>query len=66
MLRWRIKYKWSTDYGLQARLREVEPRALYVHCNAHNLNLGVQDSLENVPCTRNDIGVTKDMINFVR
>ncbi|XP_025265106.1 zinc finger MYM-type protein 1-like [Camponotus floridanus] len=52
--------------GLQTRLREIEPRALYVHCNAHNLNLVVQDAMEGVPATRKFIGVVKDMINFVK
>lgn len=32
--------------GLQARIREVEPRAVYVHCVAHTLNLVVQDAKE--------------------
>jgi len=52
--------------GLQTRLREIEPRALYVHCNAHNINLVVQDAMEGVPATRKFIGVVKDMINFVK
>lgn len=52
--------------GLQRRLREIEPRALYVHCNAHNLNLVVQDAMEGVPATRKFIGVVKDMINFIK
>jgi len=52
--------------GLQTRLREIEPRALYVHCNAHNINLVVQDAMERVPATRKFIGVVKDMINFVK
>lgn len=52
--------------GLQARVREIEPRALYVHCSAHNLNLCVQDSLEDIPIVRNVIGTVKESINFIR
>ena len=52
--------------GLQARIREVEPRALFVHCNAHNLNLVVQDAIEKVLVARKFIGTFKDLINFVR
>lgn len=52
--------------GLQSRIKEVESRALYVHCNAHNLNLVTQDAMEKVLSARNFIGVIKDIINFVR
>lgn len=38
--------------GLRTRVLEVEPRALYVHCSAHSLNLVVQDALENVTSAR--------------
>lgn len=52
--------------GLQTRVLEVEPRALYVHCSAHSLNLVVQDALENVTSARNFIGFAKEIINFIR
>ncbi|CAH0555121.1 unnamed protein product [Brassicogethes aeneus] len=52
--------------GLQQRIQEEEPRALFVHCNAHNLNLAVQDSIEKVLEARKFLGVMKEMINFVR
>ena len=32
--------------GLQKRIRDDEPTALYVHCRPHTLNLVVQDSME--------------------
>lgn len=51
--------------GLKAQILEVEPRALHTHCNAHKVNLSVQDSLESISCTRNFIGITKDLINFI-
>lgn len=52
--------------GLQSRIREEEPRALFVHCNAHNLNLVVQDGIEKVLLARKFIGTIKDLINFIR
>lgn len=52
--------------GLQARIQEVEPRALYVHCTAHTLNLAVQDAMEQVLCVKNFLGIAKDLITFVR
>lgn len=52
--------------GLQTRIREIEKRALFVHCKSHNLNLCVQDALELVFVARKFIGLVKDLINFVR
>lgn len=52
--------------GLQARIRDIEPRALFVHCFAHSLNLMVQDALEGLPLIRNFIGIIKELINFIR
>ena len=34
--------------GVQARIREKEPLATYVHCAAHNLNLVLNDSVKNI------------------
>lgn len=52
--------------GLQARIREIEPRALFVHCSAHTLNLVVQDAIEDITAARNFIGIVKGIINFIR
>ena len=34
--------------GVQARIREVAPQAIYIHCNAHCLNLALIDSVKAV------------------
>ena len=34
----------SNCSGVQTRIREVTPQAIYVHCNAHCLNLCLVDS----------------------
>lgn len=52
--------------GLQTRVREVEKGALFVHCNAHQLNLVVQDGMERVKEMKNFIGTIKDLLNFIR
>ena len=52
--------------GLQKRVHDVEPRAVFVHCQAHSLNLVLQDATTLIASCRdilNDIG---DIINFVR
>ncbi len=35
--------------GVQQRIREVAPKAIYVHCYAHTLNLVLVDSVKMVP-----------------
>ena len=52
--------------GLQERIKVKNPRAIYVHCISHRLNFGVQDAMEDVTVAKNFIGVTKDLINFIR
>ena len=51
---------------LQKRVRDVEPQAVFVHCQAHSLNLVAQaanTSIASFQDILNDIG---DIINFVR
>lgn len=52
--------------GLQTKIREVEPRALFVHCSAHSLNLAVQDGLQCIPEIRNFLSLIREIIVFVR
>ena len=32
--------------GVQQRIREVAPHAIYIHCYAHNLNLALVDCVK--------------------
>lgn len=34
--------------GVATKIKEVEPRALYIHCMGHSLNLAVQDTCRSV------------------
>jgi hypothetical protein len=43
--------------GLQTKMREVEPKALFVHCNGHNLNLVVQDAVSTISQYRDAINM---------
>lgn len=52
--------------GVQAQILQEESRALYVHCRPHTLNLVVQDTMENVVCVKNFLGIAKEVINFIR
>ena len=43
--------------GLATRMKECSPKAIYVHCYGHLLNLALQDALTELrPCTCNALG----------
>lgn len=52
--------------GLQAKILDIEPRALYVHCFAHSLSLVVQDTLKHIVGCRNVLNLVKDIIVYVK
>ncbi|MGH0172884.1 UNVERIFIED_CONTAM: hypothetical protein FKN15_072608 [Acipenser sinensis] len=49
--------------GLQARVKEQEPRAGFVHCDAHSLNLATQDALQNITACRDCFLMMKELFN---
>jgi hypothetical protein len=50
----------SDRVGVQTRIRQISPRALYVHCNSHVLNLSIASACK-LPYVRNMI----DTLNAV-
>ena len=38
--------------GVRTRIQLIQPKALYVHCFAHSLNLSVQDAVRSIPLVR--------------
>uniref|UniRef100_A0A8D9BNX0 Zinc finger MYM-type protein 1 n=1 Tax=Cacopsylla melanoneura TaxID=428564 RepID=A0A8D9BNX0_9HEMI len=51
--------------GVHKKVQEKFPKALYVHCAAHRLNLVLKDVLS-VPEVRNCFGVVGDIVNLFR
>lgn len=49
--------------GVQAHVQALFPKALYVHCAAHSLNLAVSNSCE-VPSIRNCLGTIGKLYDF--
>ena len=49
--------------GVQAKIQEIYPKALYVHCSAHRLNLVVND-LNSVQTIRNTTSTTKSIVAY--
>ncbi|XP_060855033.1 52 kDa repressor of the inhibitor of the protein kinase-like [Metopolophium dirhodum] len=51
--------------GVRTIISEKYPKAQFIHCSAHNLNLVLAHSCE-IPMIRNCIGTIKTVINFFR
>ena len=52
--------------GAQALFKKDEPRALYVHCLAHSLNLCVQDVSKMCKLLRNTLNFIHDLIQLIK
>ncbi|KAL4098362.1 hypothetical protein QTP88_022991 [Uroleucon formosanum] len=51
--------------GVQARIREENHLAMYIHCNAHILNLCLIDLAKQVSYVRNVFGTLNTLHNFI-
>lgn len=51
--------------GVQARLREIVPSALYIHCYAHRLNLVVVDCVRNIKASGEFFLILQRLYNFI-
>ena len=51
--------------GVAARMKECCPRAVYVHCYAHVLNLALQDTMSEIEPLRNALGTLQSLYNFL-
>ena len=56
------------ESGLQTRVRQENPQALWVYCFGHNLNLVVQDSIKKNPNSEMENALIKmqSVINFIK
>ena len=53
----------SSSAGVQARIRQVSPLALYTHCHSHQLNLCIVKACS-LPKIRNASGVVSEIAKF--
>ena len=51
--------------GVAARIKRDNPRAIYVHCNAHILNLVLVDAAKAIIAARNTFGTISELHNFM-
>ena len=52
--------------GLAAQISKLEPRAVYVHCHAHCLNLAIQDTVQAVSALRDVMGNVHELATTVK
>lgn len=52
--------------GLKTFIQNENPRAVYIWCFAHILNLGIVDTLDSSTDTRNFFGDLQELIGFMR
>lgn len=52
--------------GLQARIKEISPPALYTHCYAHVLNLVIVDTMSNNKIARDFFGTLQNLYVFIQ
>lgn len=48
--------------GVQARVRALQEEAMYVHCNAHTLNLAFQGAVAESSACRDAMNTVKDLM----
>ena len=51
--------------GVATRIKELEPRAIYIHCYCHLLNLSLQDSCTSDHLIRNTLGSVNALYDFL-
>ena len=51
--------------GLSARIQRNSPKALYVYCYAHQLNLALEHACESNKYVRNTIDKAKSLYDFI-
>ena len=52
--------------GVTARILQLQPKAIYTHCQMHSLNLAIQDSINKIPSFRNFLQLVHNLSTFLR
>ena len=54
------------DSGVAARIKQLEPRAVFVHCAAHSMNLAIQEAAGAVPMIRDCLSLVHKLVLFFK
>lgn len=52
--------------GLKTKLMAENPKAIYVHCYAHSLQLGIQDAVKSSQLLTNTLNVCAEVASLIR
>ncbi|CAM4851576.1 unnamed protein product, partial [Rotaria magnacalcarata] len=50
---------------VSSRITNLNSKAYYVHCNAHSLDLALQDVTRDSPFVTSALDITNDIVNFI-
>ena len=65
MLRWCQQYEWPKEWSCK-QLCDEEPRALYLHCHGHALDLAAGDVIKECKVTKDALDVTYEILKLVK
>ena len=51
--------------GVAAKITREEPKALFVHCLAHSINLCLQDCAKLCKCVKDALGLVNEIYNLI-
>jgi len=54
------------DNGVAARIKQLESRAVFVHCAAHSMNLAIQEAASAVAMIRDCLSLVHDLVIFFK
>ena len=52
--------------GVAKRISDLEPRAVYIHCFGHSLNLAASDTIKNSQIMRNSLSTTHEITKLIK
>ena len=56
----------GTCSGVSARIKELNPRAVYIHCCVHRLNLALVDTVKSIPAVEDFFALFQTLCFYVR
>ena len=51
--------------GLQSKIKSIAPKAVYIHCYAHQLNLALMSACYSIKCARNYLSIINKLHDFI-
>lgn len=52
--------------GIAKRISDEEPRAVFMHCYGHALDLAISDTVKNCDCINNALSDTREITTFIK